>query len=97
MRVESGDHAIFSTLSFRSVSLRASPPSAGMTYRFPGVFSSLPRFETNASQRPSGDHRGLPSRFSPEVKRAGSAEPSTGATQIELRYWLDSLSIDQTT
>ena len=30
-RVESGDQATSSTLSFRSVSLRASPPSAGMT------------------------------------------------------------------
>ena len=31
MRDESGDQTIDSTLSFRSVSLRASPPSAGMT------------------------------------------------------------------
>ena len=30
MRVESGDHAISDALSFRSVSFRASPPSAGM-------------------------------------------------------------------
>src|SRR5947209_2192288 len=96
MRVESGDHAIFSTLSLRSVSRRASPPSAGMTYRLAGVFSS-PRLDVNASQRPSGDQRGMPSRRSPEVNCCGSADPSTGATQIELRYWLESLSIDQMT
>jgi len=48
-RDESGDHSAISTFSFRSVSLRASPPSAGMTYRFAGVFASPPRLETNAS------------------------------------------------
>src|SRR5579872_2104615 len=97
MRVESGDHATFSTLSLPSVSRRASPPSAGMIQRFPGVLSSLPRLETNASQRPSGDQRGEPSRFSPAVNLTGSEEPSSGAIQIALRYSLESLSIHQVT
>src|SRR5438128_12227884 len=97
MRVESGDHAIDSTPSFRSVSLRASPPPLGRTYRFAGVFSSPPRLDANASHLPSGDQRGVVSRRSPDVNRRGSAEPSSGATQIAPQYSFDFRSSDVTT
>ncbi len=96
MRFESGDQAISSTLSFWSVSLRASPPTAGITKRFIGVFSS-PRLEANASQFPSGDQRGVVSLRSPEVNCRGSADPSSGATQMAPRYSFASRSIEVTT
>src|SRR4051812_33592452 len=43
--------------------------------------------------RPSGDQRGVESLCSPLVKARGSAAPSTGATQMLLRYSLVSSSI----
>ena len=67
-----------------------------MTYRFAGVFASPPRLETNASQRPSGDQRGIPSRRSPEVNCRASSEPSIRATQTAPRYSFASLSIHHT-
>ena len=86
MRRESGDHAIASTLSSPWVSRRGSPPSAGRTYSSPCAFSSSPsRLETNASHRPSGDQRGELSLRPPAVSCLGSAEPSSGASQIVAR------------
>src|SRR5438876_12333655 len=53
------------------------------------------RFEVKASRVPSGDHRGVASRFSPEVKRRGGPDPSEGASQTAPRYSLASLSTRQ--
>ncbi len=50
----------------------------------------------NARLRPSGDQRGLWSRF-PVVNARAAAEPSAGATQIEFCRWSDSRSFTRTT
>ena len=74
------------------MSARASPPFAGMTkISLGGFFRSLPfgipwRSETNASQRPSGDHRGAASSRGPKVKRAAAEVPSNGTIQTADRY-----------
>ena len=91
IRVPSGDHAACVTSSFRSVSLRASPPCvSGMTN---SCMRSPARFEVKASRVPSGDHLGSPSLRDPKVSCRGKAEPSTGASQTLLLYSLESLSI----
>src|SRR6266516_3992017 len=54
------------------------------------------RFEVKARRVPSGDHRGVASRFVPEVNFRGGSEPSTGASEMAPRYSLASPSTLQT-
>ena len=89
----SGDHRGSDTSSDRSVSRLASPPLDGITNSC--VFS-LSRLERKAILVPSGDHRGVPSRFGPVVKRRGGEDTSAAANQIEERYSLASRSMLQT-
>src|SRR5207248_9288913 len=93
MREPSGDHTGSVTSSFIVVSRVGSPPSAGITYR---SMCSPSRFDVKASFVPSGDHRGEPSRFSPEVNFRAAREPSNGTVQIAPRYSFASLSMLQT-
>src|SRR5947208_16422552 len=95
MRDASGAHTGPCTSSFRSVRRRASPgASTGDTY---SCATSPSRTDVNASQRPSGDHRGVPSRLGPNVRRRGSVDPSTGTAQIALRGSPLSSSTHETT
>src|SRR5438128_973717 len=83
MREPSGAHTGACTSSWRSVSRRASPgASTGDTY---SCATSPSRTDVNASQRPSGDQRGVASRLGPNVRRRGSVDPSTGTAQTALR------------
>jgi hypothetical protein len=103
IRVESGDHASCETSSPPSVSLRASPPSDGITYSCCGALppSCPSRLEVNASHFPSGDQRGAASLRSPQVSRRGGAPPSgagpaSAADQIAPRYEFSSSSTHHT-
>ena len=79
----SGAHATPSTAPFSAVSCRDSPgPSTGSRNSCAGASS---RADVNASQRPSGDHRGELSRFPPKVNRLGAADPSACTLQMALR------------
>jgi hypothetical protein len=47
--------------------------------------SFSPRWEVNASDRPSGAHTGEPSPFSPALSDRAGTSPDAAATQIWLR------------
>jgi hypothetical protein len=47
--------------------------------------SFSPRWEVNASERPSGAHTGEPSPFSPALSGRAATSPAVAAIQIWLR------------
>ena len=82
------DQAIDPTPSGMVATVRISPLiPIGMMQSVVSPFFSL-RPLVNASQVPSGDQLGLPSRFSPAVRGRGGVDPSAAATHTCERYLL---------
>mgnify|MGYP006150450985 CR=1 FL=1 len=93
MALPSGDHLGVSMPSLSRARVTTSPPTrTGATWRDAWVPSPVPRLEVKARRAPSGDHDGFASLCSPDVNGRGDASPSTGASQIWLRYSLVSAS-----
>src|SRR5262245_45758071 len=86
--VPSGDHEKPFTSVGNVVAWTGSPPERSSTQ----ICDDPPRLERKASRRPSGEKRGSESRFSPEVIRRGSPEPSKLTIQIAERDALASTS-----
>ena len=81
-----GDHVMPPTPSGIVAMVRISPLlPMGMMQSVVSPFFSL-RPLVNASQVPSGDQLGLPSRFSPAVSGRGAVAPSAAATHTCERY-----------
>ena len=92
-----GDHLIEPTPSGIVAMVRISPLAPiGITHRVVSPFFSL-RPLVKASQVPSGDQLGLPSRFSPAVSGRGAVVPSVAASHTCERYLLALKSMRVTT